>query len=205
MNSSPLNALNIVTIEQPDYHQVLRTKAQAVTFPLSPIDKQLIAAMKEKLYQLGGVGLAAPQINQSKQIIVLYIPKEAALLRDHVVPYPMHVMLNPSYEVVDPLIQYDFESCYSVSSKAGKVQRFSQIKLSYYDESGKLHQTVEQGFYARLLQHEIDHLNGVLIIDRLTPDCLQGTIQEMMTLRRAELPEEKRALFDSIMKIKLKK
>jgi peptide deformylase len=96
MNSSPLNALNIVTIEQPDYHQVLRTKAQAVTFPLSPIDKQLIAAMKEKLYQLGGVGLAAPQINQSKQIIVLYIPKEAALLREHVIPYPMHVMLNPS-------------------------------------------------------------------------------------------------------------
>ena len=85
------------------------------------------------------------------------------------------------------------------------MSRFSQIKLSYYDESGKHHQTIAEGFYARSLQHEIDHLNGVLIIDRLTPDCIQGTVQEMMALRRTELPEEKRALFDSIMKIKLKK
>lgn len=205
MNSAPLNASNIITIEQPEYQHVLRIKAQAVRFPLSKIDKQLIAEMKDKLYQLGGIGLAAPQLNQSKQIMVLYIPKEAALLRDHVIPYPMHVMLNPSYEVVDPTLQYDFEACYSVSSKAGKVPRFSQIKISYYDESGTLHQTMEQGFYARALQHEIDHLNGILITDRLRPDCVQGTILEMMALRRTELPEEKRALFDSMMKIKLKK
>jgi len=137
--------------------------------------------------------------------MVLYIPKEAALLREHVIPYPMHVMLNPSYEVVDPTLQYDFEACYSVSSKAGKVPRFSQIRISYYDESGKHYQTTEHGFYARTLQHEIDHLNGVLFTDRLTPDCVQGTIPEMMTLRRAELSEEKRALFDSMMKIKLQK
>lgn len=55
------------------------------------------------------------------------------------------------------------------------------------------------------MQHEIDHLNGVLITDRLTPDCVQGTIEEMMTIRRAELPVEKRKLFDQIMAKKLKK
>jgi len=206
MNSAPLSALNIVTIEQQEYQHVLKTKAQPVKFPLNQTDKQLIAAMKTKLYQLGGIGLAAPQVNQAKQIIVLYIPEEAALLRENVIPYPMHVMLNPTYEaVVDTKVQYDFEGCYSVSSKSGKVPRFNQIKLQYYDESGQYYQTIEQGFYARSLQHEIDHINGILIIDRLTPNCIQGTVQEMMALRRAELPEEKRVLFDAVMKKKLKK
>ncbi len=102
-------------------------------------------------------------------------------------------------------MNYDFESCYSVDSKAGKVPRYNQIKVSYYDESGKHYTQIESGFYAESLQHEIDHLNGILIIDRLKPDCIQGTIKEMMTLRRAELSPEKRELFDQVMARKLKK
>jgi len=96
-------------------------------------------------------------------------------------------------------------SCYSVSSKAGKVPRYNQIKVSYYDEAGVLHEQTENGFYARVLQHEIDHLNGFLIVDRLTPDCVQGTIEEMMVLRRAELPEEKKVIFDKVVARKAKK
>lgn len=206
MGISSVMAMEIVTIEQNEHQHVLKTKAGRVQFPLNAEDKKLIDAMKNKLQELGGVGLAAPQVNEAKQIAAIYIPEEAGLLREHVIPYPMHIMINPSYEPVSPTaMMYDFEACYSVSSKAGKVPRYQQIKLTYYDESGQLHQQIESGFYARVIQHEIDHLNGLLIIDRLTPDCIQGTMEEMMVLRRAELSEEKKALFDQVMAKKLKK
>lgn len=206
MTSPNVYALEIVTVEEVAHVQVLRKPAKPVSFPLSSADLQLIAAMKEKLYELGGVGLAAPQVNHAKQIIAIYIPEEAALLRNNVSPYPMHIMINPSYQGIEEKgFIHDFEGCYSVSSKAGKVPRYSQIALHYQDEKGQAHSSTESGFYARVLQHEIDHLNGTLIIDRLTPDCVQGSVQEMMALRREELSDEQKAAFDLAISKKFKK
>ena len=197
--------LTIVTVEQPEYVQILRKKAQKVVFPLKKTDKHLIDSMKLKLKSLGGVGLAAPQVNYDKQIIAIYIPEEARLLREDVeLTYPMHVMINPSYKAVDSTNKTaDFEACYSVSSKAGKVPRYQTIQIQYYDEQGQPHQQIESGFYARVLQHEIDHIHGTLITDRLTPDCIQGSIAEMMAMRREELPKEKQALYDKLVQKKL--
>lgn len=74
--------------------------------------------------------------------------------------YPM--MINPSYEPIESKgKKADYEGCYSVSSKAGKVPRYQGIKGHYVDEQGQEHQKTEIGFYARVLQHEIDPLNGV--------------------------------------------
>jgi peptide deformylase len=194
-------AYPIVTIEQPEYHQVLKNQAKKVSFPLTEEDKQLIDFMKTKLHELEGVGLAAPQLNVAKQIVAIYIPENAKLLRDNIeTMYPMHILINPSYKASEKAgMEADFEGCYSVTSKAGKVPRFKEIKLSFYDEQGQYHEQIEHGFYARVLQHEIDHLQGILIIDRLTPDCVQGSREEMTALRRAELPEDKKALYDSLM------
>lgn len=205
MSSSTVLALNIVHMKQPEYLHVLTSQAQLVQFPLSLNDLQLIEDMKKKLYELGGVGLAAPQVNEPKKILAIYIPEDAALLRDNVISYPMHVMINPSYEAMQETpIVYDFEACYSVPHKAGKVPRYKEIKLSFYDKSGLYHQQVERGFYARVLQHEIDHLNGILIVDRLSSDCVQGSVEEMMALRRSELSKEKQILFDKLLEKKSK-
>lgn len=202
---SPVMAFTIVTVEQPQFTPVLKKSAAKVSFPLNQEDKQLIAWMKKKIIELGGVGLAAPQINVSKLIAVVYIPKEAGLLRDNVAEHPLQVLINPSYEPAENAnIFYDFESCYSVSSKAGKVPRYDAINVRFYDEQGQLHQLQAKGFYARVLQHEIDHLQGILITDRLTKDCVQGSLQEMFELRRSELSPEKRALFDKIIEKKSK-
>lgn len=199
-------ALEIITIEQPASANILQKPAKAITFPLNNEDVALIKAMEEKLYQLGGVGLAAPQVNHHKQIIAIYIPEDAALLRDNVQTYPMHILINPSYQGIEQAgMTQDFEGCYSVSSKAGKVPRYNQIRVHFYDENGQQHHSIESGFYARVLQHEIDHLQGTLITDRLTPDCIQGNIDEMMALRRSELSEKQKVLFDELMKKKLKK
>ncbi|CDZ75880.1 Peptide deformylase [Legionella massiliensis] len=199
-------ALEIITTDQPTHAGVLRTSAQPVNFPLSKADKELIAAMKAKLTELGGVGLAAPQVNHHKQIIAIYIPEEAAFLRSNTKAYPMHIMINPSYEGVESAGRStDFEGCYSVVNKAGKVPRYNQIKIQFYDEQGHQHSSIENGFYARVLQHEIDHINGTLIINRLTADCVQGSMEEMMALRRKELDPKRRELFDKWLQEKIKK
>lgn len=158
MSIKPMySQMNVIHIDQPEYKAVLTSKAQPLSFPLIPADKTLIKNMQETLNQLGGVGLAAPQVNQPKQILVIQISEQAASLREKAKPYSMHVMINPSYEPVPNTPKHsDFEACYSVMNKAGKVPRFEEIKLSFYDESGLLHQSTEQGFYARVIQHEID-------------------------------------------------
>ncbi|WP_133127629.1 peptide deformylase [Legionella nagasakiensis] len=195
--------LDILTIEQPGSSSILKNQSESVSFPLHAENQALILAMKDKLYQLGGVGLAAPQVGHNKKIIAIYIPEEAALLREHVKPYPMHILINPSYKIwKDSPTVHDFEGCYSVTSKAGKVPRYQTIRLTYQDENGQSHTTNESGFYARVLQHEIDHLNGLLITDRLTPDCLQGSVEDMMAIRRKELSPEQQEQFDKIMRKK---
>ena len=200
-------AVNIVTLEQPEYRQILINPANQVSFPLSQEDKKLISSMKVKLEGLGGVGLAAPQVNSSKQIVAIYIPEEAKFFRDNLEKtYAMHILINPTYEPVsNSQILYDFEGCYSVANKSGKVPRYKEIKLTYYDELGQYHSQLEKNFYARVLQHEIDHINGILIVDRLTPDCVQGTVEEMTALRRAQLPDDKKAIYDSLVAKKQKK
>ena len=192
----------IIAIEdaQDKEKSVLKLKAAKISFPLSKEDKELIAMMKEIVVDLGGVGLAAPQVNVSKNIATIYIPESSALLRNDVKPYPLHVIINAEYEPIESEGKYsDFEGCYSVKSVMGKVPRYNAIKVTYQNEEGELITKVERGFYARVLQHEIDHLNGLLITDRLTPDCVQGTFEEMLKIRRQELPEEKRALFDELI------
>ena len=88
-------------------------------------------------------------------------------------PYPMHEIINPEYvgleENVGENKVKDMEGCYSVRTICGRVPRYKRIKVTYQDREGKMVEKEEEGFYARVLQHEIDHLNGILIIDRLEP------------------------------------
>lgn len=198
--------LDIITVEQDQRSKKMLTSvAKQVVFPLSVENQNIIAAMKKKLSELGGVGLAAPQVNYSLSIIAVYIPEQAKLMRDNVIEYPMHVLINPSYlGVEDDGKEQDFEACYSVASKAGKVLRYKTIKLLYQDEQGTEYTTIETGFYARVLQHEIDHINGILITDRLTPECQQGPVAEMLKIREQELPTDRQEAFRKMLKNKIK-
>lgn len=198
-------SLSIITIEKETdkANSVLTKPTSEVQFPLSEEDKKLISEMKQLLYKLEGVGLAAPQVGAGRKIALIYIPESASLLREDVRAYPMHTIINPEYSPVDPENRrHDFEGCYSVSNVYGKVPRFSAIKVKYQNEDGKIIIQIVDSFYARVLQHEIDHLNGLLITDRLTPDCLQGPPAKMLKYRREELPKEKQEYFDKLIKSK---
>jgi peptide deformylase len=189
----------IITIEDARLPaaSVLKQRSARVNFPLSSEDKEVISTLKEMLFAFGGTGLAAPQINVSKNIAAIYIPQIVALIRENAKEYPLHVIINAEYEPIESEGKdSDFEACYSIKSTAGKVSRYKAIKLQYQTEEGEEISEVATGVYARVMQHEIDHLNGVLITDRLTKDCFQGPVEEIMRIRKESLTEEKRLLLE---------
>lgn len=181
-------------------NSILRQVQPQVEFPLSEEDRELMDYLKVKCLESEGVGLAASQMNAARHMVVIYIPEAAVTLREQARPYPVHVIINGSYEpVIEDGMSEDFEACYSVGSIMGKVKRYNSIKLKYRDEEGNLIESLEHGFYARVLQHEIDHCNGILFTDRLDGNSVQGPYLEMLKIRRQELPPEKRGVFNEIM------
>ncbi len=139
-------------------HPTLRQRAQKVAE--DQIDPALIQDILETMYVKDGVGLAAPQVNVSKKILVATDFKEE------------YVLINPEIIAHSEQVETDSEGCLSVPGFQGEVDRFQKIVVRALDASGKPIEITARGFLARVLQHEIDHLNGILYIDRALPDSL---------------------------------
>lgn len=196
--------MKIFTTASKEEAAILSAPCAKVEFPLSQERKDLIEAIKKKLFELGGVGLAAPQVGVNVKIIAIYIPKDAASIRDHARAVPMTVFLNPSCETIGQETFEDWEGCYSVPDTMGKVSRTFRIRLRAQDELGNKVDKEVEGFFARVLQHEIDHVHGKLITTRFHKHSLFGPMAEMMEKRIAELSPEKRAAIEKL-KTKQKK
>jgi peptide deformylase len=189
--------LHIFTTQDENEQTLLKTQCEPVTFPLSSAIHTLIEQMKHKLLELGGVGLAAPQVGASVQVIAVYIDEFAAALRQHAHPVPLTVLINPQYQALpDAKLVEDWEGCYSVNDFMGKPKRYDRIRYTAQDENGHDVDAIAEGFFARVLQHEIDHVQGMLITDRLDATSTRGTRSEMMQARRDELNEEQKKIFD---------
>lgn len=189
--------MDLVTIEHTAHPEILIEPSAHVAFPLSEEDKALIEEMKVMVKTLNGVGLAAPQVGVRKQILVYSISADAKTIRnDSYETIPTTVLINPHYTpTADAQIIYDWEGCFSVLNTTGKVPRYSKITYSAQTPDGNWIHEHAEGFTARVLQHEIDHVQGVLITHRLTPDCIQGHPEEMMALRVQEMsPAQKEAM-----------
>lgn len=157
-------------------HPVLRTVAQLLTREqiLSVEIQSLIDEMRETMRAAPGVGLAAPQIGRSIQLVVIEddaglktnMSQEALDARERV-PVPFHVLVNPVLEAQgDETIDF-FEGCLSVNGYAALTSRHRAVKVTALNEFGEEFTTHASGWYARILQHEVDHLNGLLYIDRM--------------------------------------
>lgn len=136
--------------------------------------RQLIDAMKETMRDAPGVGLAAPQVGYSLQLAVIEdrpeytkdAPREQLIERERK-PVPFHVIINPQLTLLaDPEIEF-FEGCLSLTGFMGVVPRAGKVRVECLDENGKPRLIEAGGWYARILQHEIDHLHGRLYIDRM--------------------------------------
>lgn len=154
---------------------VLRAKAKLLTLEEINSDyiQNLISLMKTTVND-SGVGLAAPQIGESLQLAVIedkesfhrHIPEEKLQERQRV-PVPFHVIINPKLTVTNSQKVAFFEGCLSVSPFIGLVPRFLEVEVSCLNERGEEKLIQASGWYARILQHEIDHLNGVLCLDHM--------------------------------------
>lgn len=121
--------------------------------------KRLIREMLQTMYSADGIGLAAPQIAVNKQIIVVDTePDEAAK--------PPLILLNPTITQASRDLSVTQEGCLSIPNVYLDVKRPTQVEVSYKDEQGRPQRLTASGLLACCIQHEIDHLNGVLFVDR---------------------------------------
>lgn len=137
--------------------------------------RELIEHMRETLADAPGVGLAAPQIGEPLQLAIVEDKAEyqanltAAELKERErQPVPFHVLINPTIELLSPAPEVSFfEGCLSLPGFMAMVPRARKVRVRALDEAGKRVEIEAKGWYARILQHEIDHLKGTLFIDRM--------------------------------------
>ncbi len=167
--------------------EVLRGRARELSRDeiLSAKTQDLIEHMRDTMRAAPGVGLAAPQIGAALQIAVVedreeYHKKLSAeqLLERRRRPVPFHVLINPRIVARDESSVEFFEGCLSVTGLAAMVPRAQAVTVEYLDERAEAKSVEAVGWYARILQHEIDHLNGVLYVDRMRSRTLM-TIENL--------------------------
>ena len=113
-----------------------------------------------------GLGIAAPQIGISKRIIVVGAKKENIKYND-AEEVPLTAMINPTWEKLSEETDIQYEGCMSVPKIRGRVERYKNIELTYYDENGNKIVRKLNGFFARLVQHECDHLDGIVFLEKV--------------------------------------
>lgn len=125
-----------------------------------------------------GLGLAAPQIGINKRAIVFGMEKHPVDGDRPVIPYT--VLFNPSYEPTSDICIEDYEGCLSVGKLRGKVLRYKSICYRGYDADGNLIEREVSDLHARVVQHEFDHLNGVIFLDKVTNTSSLGFHEELI-------------------------
>jgi len=135
--------------------------------------RNLIESMRETMRDAPGVGLAAPQVGVGLQLAVIedradLLEKLArdVLIRQNRRPVPFHVIVNPHMTLHGESIEF-FEGCLSVAGFMAVVPRAERVRVDCWNEHGEPQVIEAEGWYARILQHEIDHLNGTLYLDHM--------------------------------------
>jgi len=146
----------------------------------TPAFKQFVEDMRETMHACGGIGLAAPQVNHSVQIAVIEV-NDTPTRYGEVPDVPFAVYVNPVITVLDETEQGYWEGCLSVPGMMGFVQRPQHIRVDYLDETGTARSLEARGFLATVFQHEFDHLQGKLYLDRLKDTRLLAFEEEFRT------------------------
>ena len=173
-------------------HPTLRQRAHKVT-RFGPELKQLVDDMIETLRQAPGVGLAAPQVNVPQRVIVVELPED----QEAGTSAELYAFVNPEIVKSSRETEEGAEGCLSIPGYLGDVSRATTVVVRGQDASGKPQRIRAHDYLARIFQHEIDHLEGVLFIDRVTdPSKIHKVTPEEAELPDAEI-HEALALFTS--------
>jgi peptide deformylase len=174
-------------------HPVLRTRAR----PLDPAEirstpvQRLIDDMFETMREYQGVGLAAPQVHESVRLFVAGFPSSRDDADEESDRITEMALINPEVTSEGTDIVEDWEGCLSIPDIRGRVPRWRRILVRAYDRRGKLIELRAGGFTARVIQHETDHLDGVLFFDRMRSFESLTFLDEFVRYRRGqEVPAE---------------
>jgi peptide deformylase len=155
--------------------KVARIAHPALRSPAKPVPKEafrdrlfqkLVDDMRQTMYEYDGVGLAAPQVHEGSRLAVIEVPGSDERARTEV---PFVVLVNPVVTPLDDERENGWEGCLSIPDLRGVVPRWKRVKLEALDRDGKPYSLEAQDFFARVIQHECDHLDGSVYLDRM-PD-----------------------------------
>ncbi len=158
-----MSLLDIVTLPEP----VLRRKAHKVAVFNKEL-QTLIDNMIHTMREAPGVGLAAPQVGESIRLIVVEFAETDGNDSDEEVPKKLYVLINPEIVETSEEMELGVEGCLSVPGLVGEVERHSRIVVKGLNRRGKPMKVKAVGWMARIFQHEIDHLDGIVFPDRAT-------------------------------------
>jgi peptide deformylase len=143
---------------------ILAQQAALVEDPGDPAIATLVADMRETMAAANGVGLAAPQVKRSLQVVIFEVPAERT---QDGVGLASTVLINPVIEPIGDVMDEAYEGCLSVPGLTGRVPRWRQIGYRGFGLDGKVMEREASGFHARVVQHECDHLWGRLYVSRM--------------------------------------
>ena len=164
-------------------HPLLRMRSEKVKDPTSPGIKKLVSDMISTMKRAQGAGLAAPQVGVLKRVVIFHVPDERIQEEDDPGIVDLTVLINPKITILGKKKEMGWEGCLSVPGLRGIVSRFYSIKYSGYTPNGDRIVRKAKGFHARVVQHECDHLDGILypmrmkdmsslsFTDQLNPDA----------------------------------
>ena len=164
-------------------HPVLKRVADPVADPKAPEIRRLIADMVDTMADAPGIGLAAPQVHVPKRVVIFHIPESraraAAEKNGEAEVVPMTVLINPVIEPVGEEKELGVEGCLSLPGMLGMVPRFIRIRYRAVGPDGNAIEREAAGYHARVVQHECDHLDGMLYPMRMDDLTTFGFIDEM--------------------------
>ena len=178
-------------------HPVLRERAREIGPEElgSPEIQALIDDMIETMRAANGAGLAANQVGETVRVAVVEVRPDNPRY-----PYkpavPLTVIVNPEIEAVDDDVEQINEGCLSVPNMRGEVPRHMAIRVRYLDRDGVEHEEVRRGLTAGTFQHELDHLDGVLFLDRVTDPASLSTWDQFQRFHRDEFERRARAIVE---------
>ena len=175
-------------------HPVLRQRACEITLAeLASNDVQrLIDDLIDTMHDVTGAGLAAPQVHTPLRIAVIEVDHNPRY--PYKPPIPLTVIVNPVVTALDDEMYANNEGCLSVPNLRGEVARHVRVRVQYLDRRGTPHDEVKRGLTAGTFQHESDHLDGVLFVDRVTDPTTFATWEQFEQHHRAEFVARMEAL-----------
>ena len=149
-------------------HPVLRRRAAEVEDLDDPELARLIADMQETMVDAGGAGLAAPQVHVSRRVVIFKVPAERVTADPEDRPMGLTVLINPELEPIGEQKVHGWEGCLSVPGLRGEVPRYARLRYRGLAPDGSTIEREATGFHATVVQHECDHLDGILYPQRMT-------------------------------------